>query len=81
MGAPTAVFTPQYIRRGRVGIRFTQDRVPAAVLMRSQAARVCEALAVIVGILGPRNIAKAEISVSREPGRVVAMQFEVVIAA
>lgn len=81
MGTPSAVFTPQYIGRGRVGVRFTQNRVPAALLMRGQAARVCEVLALVVGILGPRNVKVAEIWVGREPGRVVAMRFEMVVAA
>ncbi len=45
-------------------------------VMRGQVARVCEALGVVVGVLGPRGIGGAEIGVEGGVGG----RFEVVVA-
>ncbi len=74
------MFVPQYIGRGRIGMRFWRvggvEVKEGVVVTRGQVARVCEALGVVVGILGPRGIEGAEIGV--EGG--VGMGFEMGVA-
>lgn len=81
MGDPAVIFPPQYIGRGKVGIRFWQDSIPAAQIARGHVARMCEALSVMVGILGPRGVKEAEIGVLWNSASVVAMRFSITIGA